>query len=74
MLFVLTRVLRLSILGLFPLWCLLSCSFTSRYCLFGVNVGLTEKFESNSKPMRIHISEKTLELLSSQYKVHCKKR
>merc|ERR1711971_382939 len=40
-----------------------------RYCLFGVNVGLTEKFESNSKPDQIHISEKTQELLSSQYKV-----
>jgi len=40
-----------------------------RYCLFGVNVGLTEKFESNSKPMKIHISEKTQELLSGQYKV-----
>merc|ERR550532_3141260 len=40
-----------------------------RYCLFGVNVGLTEKFESNSKPDKIHISEKTQELLSAQYKV-----
>merc|ERR1719219_3077652 len=40
-----------------------------RYCLFGINVGLTEKFESNSKPDQIHISEKTQELLSSQYKV-----
>merc|ERR1719277_944638 len=39
-----------------------------RYCLFGVNVGLTEKFESNSKPDRIHISETTIENLSSQYK------
>ena len=39
-----------------------------RYCLFGVNVGLTEKFESNSKPDRIHISEATIEHLSSQYK------
>merc|ERR1711874_131601 len=39
-----------------------------RYCLFGVNVGLTEKFESNSKPDRIHISETTIEHLSSQYK------
>merc|ERR1719394_904243 len=26
-----------------------------RYCLFGLNVALTEKFESNSKPMKIHI-------------------
>lgn len=40
-----------------------------RYCLFGVNVGLTEKFESNSKPDKIHISEKTIEHLSSQYKL-----
>merc|ERR1719348_982268 len=40
-----------------------------RYCLFGVNVGLTEKFESNSKPMKIHISETCQGLLSGQYKV-----
>jgi len=40
-----------------------------RYCLFGVNVGLTEKFESNSKAMRIHISETCQGLLSGQYKV-----
>merc|ERR1712209_307530 len=40
-----------------------------RVCLFGINVGLTEKFESNSKPDQIHISEKTQELLSNQYKV-----
>merc|ERR1719334_1394060 len=40
-----------------------------RYCLFGVNVGLTEKFEANSKPDRIHISETTIEHLSSQYKM-----
>merc|ERR1719300_2364200 len=40
-----------------------------RFCLFGINVGLSEKFESNSKPDQIHISEKTQELLSSQYKV-----
>merc|ERR1719369_1644726 len=40
-----------------------------RYCLFGINVGLTEKFESNSKPMKIHISETCQGLLSSQYKV-----
>ena len=39
-----------------------------RYCLFGVNVALTEKFESNSKPMRIHISDTCQELLSGQYK------
>merc|ERR1719187_622712 len=39
-----------------------------RYC-FGVNVGLTEKFESNSKPMKIHISETCQGLLSGQYKV-----
>merc|ERR1712130_875652 len=40
-----------------------------RFCLFGINVGLTEKFESNSKPDQIHISEKTIEHLSSQYKL-----
>merc|ERR550532_2532129 len=40
-----------------------------RFCLFGINVGLTEKFESNSKPDQIYISEKTQELLSAQYKV-----
>merc|ERR1719495_2102718 len=40
-----------------------------RFCLFGINVGLTEKFESNLKPDQIHISEKTQELLSAQYKV-----
>jgi len=40
-----------------------------RYCLFGVNVGLTEKFEANSKPMRIHVSETCQGLLSGQYKV-----
>jgi len=40
-----------------------------RYCLFGVNVGLTEKFEANSKPDKIHISETTIEHLSSQYKL-----
>merc|ERR1712029_1229780 len=31
--------------------------------------GLTEKFESNSKPDKIHISETTIEHLSSQYKL-----
>ncbi|XP_023325285.1 soluble guanylate cyclase 88E isoform X2 [Eurytemora carolleeae] len=40
-----------------------------RYCLFGVNVGLTEKFESNSKPMRIHISETCQRALTAQYRV-----
>merc|ERR1711962_21199 len=40
-----------------------------RYCLFGVNVGLTEKFEANSKPDRIHISETTQGLITEQYKV-----
>merc|ERR1719219_2758778 len=39
-----------------------------RYCLFGLNVALTEKFESNSKPMRIHISEPCKNLLGAQYK------
>merc|ERR1711962_10763 len=40
-----------------------------RFCLFGIHVGLTEKFESNSKPNKIHISEETQKLLSDQYKV-----
>eukprot|EP00095_Tigriopus_kingsejongensis_P003568 maker-scaffold140_size315649-snap-gene-0.10 protein:Tk03568 transcript:maker-scaffold140_size315649-snap-gene-0.10-mRNA-1 annotation:"soluble guanylate cyclase 88e" len=39
-----------------------------RYCLFGLNVGLTEKFESNSQPMRIHISQPCKDLLPPQYK------
>ena len=43
-----------------------------RYCLFGLNVGLTEKFESNSQPMKIHISEPCKQLLSAQYK--CEQR
>ena len=38
-----------------------------RYCLFGLNVGLTEKFESNSQPMRIHISEPCKENLDDRY-------
>merc|ERR1719510_2196534 len=43
-----------------------------RYCLFGLNVGLTEKFESNSQPMKIHVSEPCKQLLSAQYK--CEQR
>ena len=39
-----------------------------RYCLFGLNVALTEKFESNSQPMRIHISQPCKDLLPPQYK------
>ena len=39
-----------------------------RYCLFGLNVALTEKFESNSVPMKIHISQPCKDLLSPQYK------
>ena len=39
-----------------------------RYCLFGLNVGLTEKFESNSQPMKIHVSEACKNQLSGQYK------
>ena len=39
-----------------------------RYCLFGLNVALTEKFESNSMPMKIHISEPCKNLLTPQYK------
>jgi len=33
-----------------------------------LNVALTEKFESNSKPMKIHISEPCKALLTGQYK------
>ena len=40
-----------------------------RYCLFGLDVALTEKFESNSLPMKIHISETCKDLLTPQYKV-----
>ena len=40
--------------------------------MFGLNVGLTEKFESNSQPMRIHISEPCKQLLTPQYK--CEER
>jgi hypothetical protein len=36
--------------------------------LFGLNVALTEKFESNSEPMRIHVSEPCKNLLTPQYK------
>jgi Adenylate and Guanylate cyclase catalytic domain len=36
--------------------------------LFGLNVALTEKFESNSQPMKIHISEPCKALLTPQYK------
>ena len=43
-----------------------------RYCLFGLNVGLTEKFESNSQPMKIHVSEPCKQLLPAQY--HCEQR
>ncbi|XP_059085656.1 soluble guanylate cyclase 88E-like isoform X1 [Tigriopus californicus] len=39
-----------------------------RYCLFGLNVALTEKLESNSKPMRIHISQPCKDLLPPQYR------
>ena len=38
-----------------------------RYCLFGLNVGLTEKFESNSKPMKIHVSDPCKMLLDERY-------
>ena len=40
--------------------------------MFGLNVGLTEKFESNSQPMKIHVSEPCKQLLSAQYK--CEQR
>ena len=40
---------------------------TFRYCLFGLNVGLTEKFEANSKPMRIHVSDPCKMLLDDRY-------
>ena len=42
--------------------------FNYRYCLFGLNVGLTEKFESNSQPMKIHVSEACKNHLPAQYK------
>ena len=37
-----------------------------------MNVGLTEKFESNSQPMKIHVSEPCKQLLPAQY--HCEQR
>ena len=43
-------------------------SFDYRYCLFGVNIGLTEKLESNSKPMKVHISDPCKILLPDTYK------
>ena len=46
-----------------------NCIFLNfRYCLFGLNVGLTEKFESNSQPMKIHVSEACKNHLPAQYK------
>ena len=45
-----------------------NCIFNYRYCLFGLNVGLTEKFESNSQPMKIHVSEACKNHLPAQYK------
>ena len=42
-------------------------SLELRYCLFGLNVGLTEKFESNSKPMKIHVSDPCKMLLDERY-------
>ena len=46
----------------------ISFFFLSRYCLFGLNIELTEKLESTSKPMRIHVSSACQELLPPQYK------
>ena len=39
----------------------------NRYCLFGLNAGLTEKVESNSQAMRIHVSDPCKMLLDERY-------
>ena len=41
--------------------------FIFRYGLFGTNVGLTEKFEISSEPMKIHVSDPCKMLLDYRY-------